>query len=1019
MNHDLDLVLRWSLAACDRYGVVRRCELENTGSSTVRLRVLDGWHRLMPAGVDRATFREMSYLAEAYMRHERLRGVAGALFTLNAHITDRAEPAESLRATMAWSAGHPDPIILLSRRQVHAFRAGRPVEDEHEVRGEMGLFGVVASRTLEAGARCTWAFAADTGLDHADLVALQDALRSPDALVAELDHAVAENTAEVRRRMAAADALQQTADGTTDVHHFANVLFNCMRGGVLPGTGVFSGPDASAFIRQRNPRLHVRHEEALTRLPEHCTREELRREVHATGDRQLQRLAREYLPLTFSRRHGDPSRPWNWFAIRLKDEQGRPACNFEGNWRDVFQNWEALGQSFPDFLEPMLHVFLNASTADGYNPYRIGRDGIDWEVEEPGNAWTGIGYWGDHQLIYLLRLLESYERFSPGRLAGHMAEDRFAYARVPYRIAGFEAIRRDPRHTLTFLADLDRELRDAAAARGNDAKLVQDGHGEVFLVSLAEKLLVPLLVKLSNFVPEGGIWLNTQRPEWNDANNALAGWGLSMVTVYHVRRYLVFCRGLFSPEETLSVSLTPGVATLLETLTRLLLASGAAAERGLTDRERYRFLEEAGEAGEAHRDTVYAGTFEPRSIVNGDTILDFIDAALPVIDATIRANRTDTGLYHSYHTLDLSLPGEACVHPLFPMLEGQVALLGAGLLAPPESIRLLQALRASDLYRKDQHSYLLYPDRRLAPFLSRNTLRENQVNGIPLLGRMLEAGDTRVVRRDARGAVHFRGDLRNARDLNQALDRVGTTTPWTAMVAQDRDAVLDLWEEMFRHRAFTGRSGTFFAFEGLGSIYWHMVAKLLLAVQECFRGACEDPDGAGAAERLAELYEDIRGGLGFRKTPAEFGAFPTDPYSHTPAHRGAQQPGMTGQVKEEVLARWGELGVTVSGGGVTFDPRLLHRSDFLPAPHTFRYVDLDNQESTYAAPADSLCFTFTQVPVCYELSEAPGITVRDRDGTTQKYPGCTLPTELSGSLFARQGRIRDLHVQVSRQRIRD
>ena len=35
------------------------------------------------------------------------------------------------------------------------------------------------------------------------------------------------------------------------------------------------------------------------------------------------------------------------------------------------------------------------------------------------------------------------------------------------------------------------------------------------------------------------------------------------------------------------------------------------------------------------------------------------------------------------------------------------------------------------------------------------------------------------------------------------------------------------------------------------------------------------------------------------KTVRSYGAFPSDPYSHTPAHAGAQQPGMTGQVKED------------------------------------------------------------------------------------------------------------------------
>ena len=36
------------------------------------------------------------------------------------------------------------------------------------------------------------------------------------------------------------------------------------------------------------------------------------------------------------------------------------------------------------------------------------------------------------------------------------------------------------------------------------------------------------------------------------------------------------------------------------------------------------------------------------------------------------------------------------------------------------------------------------------------------------------------------------------------------------------------------------------------------------------------------------------------KTPEEYGAFPFDAYSHTPYNSGAKQPGMTGQVKEEI-----------------------------------------------------------------------------------------------------------------------
>ena len=65
-------------------------------------------------------------------------------------------------------------------------------------------------------------------------------------------------------------------------------------------------------------------------------------------------------------------------------------------------------------------------------------------------------------------------------------------------------------------------------------------------------------------------------------------------------------------------------------------------------------------------------------------------------------------------------------------------------------------------------------------------------------------------------------------------------------------------------------------------------------------------------EDLLEHYYEINEGIGVHKSPALYGAFPTDPYSHTPAGKGAQQPGMTGQVKEDILSRFGELGVFVT-----------------------------------------------------------------------------------------------------------
>ncbi|HQW36946.1 MAG TPA: hypothetical protein PKY60_16015, partial [Thermoflexales bacterium] len=257
---------------------------------------------------------------------------------------------------------------------------------------------------------------------------------------------------------------------------------------------------------------------------------ELRQRAAATAQPDLIRLSSAFLPLTFSRRHGDPSRPWNRFAINIKKPDGGLRLDYEGNWRDIFQNWEALAFSYPEFAEGMVCAFLNATTADGYNPYRITHRGIDWEKPEPGNPWANIGYWSDHQIIYLQKLMEASARLNPGRLSYFLARPMFSHAHVPYRIKRYEELLKDPYNTIEFDRDLDERIQASEKERGTDARLVRAGDG-VLHVSLAEKLLTLTLAKMANFVPEGGIWMNTQRPEWNDANNALVGKGLSVVAL--------------------------------------------------------------------------------------------------------------------------------------------------------------------------------------------------------------------------------------------------------------------------------------------------------------------------------------------------------------------------------------------------------------------------------------------------------------------------------------------------------
>ncbi|MEM9302209.1 MAG: hypothetical protein AAGE01_08875, partial [Pseudomonadota bacterium] len=378
--------------------------------------------------------------------------------------------------------------------------------------------------------------------------------------------------------------------------------------------------------------------------------------------------------------------------------------------------------------------------------------------------------------------------------------------------------------------------------------------------------------------------------------------------------------------------------------------------------------------------------------------------ALVAIDRSIALNRQDDGLYHAYNLLEVG-DDQVGVGHLYPMLEGQVAVLSSGALSPEAAIDVLEHLFASPVFRGELGTFMLYPDRRLPRFLDRNRPDPAAVDDVALLRQMLADGDTRLVYRDVDDVVRFNAAFTNAGDVERALDEAGAD-------AEDRAQVLALYEAVFDHQAFTGRSGTMFGFEGLGCVYWHMVAKLLLAVQENFFRARDTGADAKVVEQLARLYYRVRAGIGFNKTPVEYGAFPVDPYSHTPGHSGASQPGMTGQVKEEILTRFGELGVRVQEGMAAFDPSLLRRREFRQAAGIFCVLTVDGDWEEVTVPRRSLAFSWCQVPVLYRLEDGAegSIAIKDADGRERTMAGLRLSRADSQAIFARSGAVRRLTV---------
>jgi hypothetical protein len=1009
-NHDLGLVFRYRWAATERFGFERRSELENVGAGPVEVEVLDGVQNLLPSGIAEGFQNRFSVLGDAYKDAQLDAPTGLATYALSSVPGDSTEPGESLRATVCWSTLDAGAPRLLSSDQLQRFREGGEVTAEHRVLGRRGAYLVRHDVAMRPGARRVWSIVLDVDHGPSQVAALRAFLSDEPARGTALRDDVAEGGRRLERIVASADGLQHTADAMASVHHFANVLFNVMRGGTFESGYRIDTDDLLDFLRAFDRRVHARHAAAIRALGARVDLPELRAAAAAAGDRDLERLVVEYLPISFSRRHGDPSRPWNHFSIELRGADGARVLAYEGNWRDIFQNWEALCLSFPEFLDGVVARFLNTTTADGYNPYRISRDGYDWERPDPEEPWANLGYWGDHQLVYLVKLLERSRDHHPGALEAGLRDDRFVYADVPYDLRPYAELLEDPRRAIAYDEGRAAAIEARVAEVGFDGRYLPGPEGTPISTTLAEKLLVPFLAKVCSFVPEAGIWLNTQRPEWNDANNALAGYGASMVTVAYARRYASFCLELFDALGENDVEFTAEVAAWL-TRTRDALADHEPLLAGgaIADRDRRRVMDALGTAAGDYRAGLYeAGLSGRRSAVSPATIRDLLLRALRFFDHSIRRTRREDGLYEAYTVLRIRR-NEVGVGTLYPMLEGQVAVLSSGALAPAEALEVLGALRSSAMYREDQHSYMLYPRRELPGFREKNVVPADDVERSELLRRLIATGDRHVVERDVGGEVHFNPDFRNADDLRRTLGdlRGGDLDP---LIEREGELVASIFESVFDHERFTGRSGTFYGYEGLGSIYWHMVGKLLLAVQECAVAAAEsDPTHLPA---LAERYFDVRAGLGFQKDPDVYGAFPTDPYSHTPWNGGAKQPGMTGQVKEEILTRFGELGVRVEAGRIRFDPVLLRPEEFFATPETFAYVALDGSRHETSLAPGSLAFTLCQVPVIYRRSDTREIRVTLADGRARGIEGSTLPPEESAEVFRRTGRITEIEVSL-------
>jgi hypothetical protein len=419
-------------------------------------------------------------------------------------------------------------------------------------------------------------------------------------------------------------------------------------------------------------------------------------------------------------------------------------------------------------------------------------------------------------------------------------------------------------------------------------------------------------------------------------------------------------------------------------------------EKGFDNIQRRQIADELGKAGENYRTKIYNESSSKKEILVNQDLRYFFEVVLKFIDQSISVNKRDDKLYHAYNLVSFT-ENEVVIRHLYEMLEGQVAVLTSGKLTPVEVIELLDALRNSSLYRADQLSYILYPNKKLPLFLDKNHIPTEDVNRIPLLQQLIAAGNTNIICKDNKGEFHFNANFNNAGFLTTALNKLKAGSAFE-ITENEKLQIEQLYERLFDHQSFTGRSGTFYKYEGLGCIYWHMVSKLLLAIGENIKKTISENADAEIIEKLKHHYAEVKIGIGAHKSPADYGSFPFDPYSHTPMMAGVQQPGMTGQVKEDVISRFFELGIQVENGCIKINKSMLKADEFI--------------QSTSEKPY--LKFSYCSVPFEYQLDGKEGIEIIYTNGNSELINAYSLNMVQSQAVFNRDKRIDKIIVHLKK-----
>jgi hypothetical protein len=122
---------------------------------------------------------------------------------------------------------------------------------------------------------------------------------------------------------------------------------------------------------------------------------------------------------------------------------------------------------------------------------------------------------------------------------------------------------------------------------------------------------------------------------------------------------------------------------------------------------------------------------------------------------------------------------------------------------------------------------------------------------------------------------------------------------------------------------------------------------------------------------------------------------------------------MTGQVKEDILSRFLQLGLIVQNGEIHFYPVLLKREEFLAAPGQFEYTDIEGNQIKIKLEKNSLAFTYCQIPVIYNISNSARLVLYAKDGSSLDSKDLNIDRKTSSKIFGRTSSLSKIDVSFN------